>query len=85
MLKFLFLFSKIAKLRLGHFNIVLLVLVVIVVIFSGAEMNLTDAVMFNITATFLDYSISEVIEEIGKFETASSTITITNNRHRIQL
>ena len=48
-------------------------------------MNLIDAVMFNITTIFLDYSVSKVIEEIGEFEMASSTITITNNRHRIQL
>ena len=46
-------------------------------------MNLTDAVVFNITTTFLDYSISEVVKEIGEFETASSTIIVTNNRHRI--
>ena len=47
-------------------------------------MNLTDAVVFNTTTTFLDYSVSEVVEEIGEFETASSTIAITNNRYRVQ-
>ena len=81
----MFLFSKIAKLRLGYFNVMLLVLAVAVVAFSGAKINLTDAVMFNTTATFLDYSISEVVEEISKFETASSTVMVTNNRHYVRL
>ena len=54
------------------------------VAFSGAEMNLADAVVFDTTATFLDYSVSEVVEEIGEFETASGTVAITNNRHRVQ-
>ena len=48
-------------------------------------MNLTDAVVFNITTTFLNHSVSKIIEEIGEFETASSAITVTNNRHRVQL
>jgi len=48
-------------------------------------MNLIDIVVFNTTTTFLNYSISKIIEEISEFKTVSSTVTVTNNRHRIQL
>jgi hypothetical protein len=43
--------------------------------------NLTHTVMFHITATFLDYDVSKVIEEIGEFEASGSTITVANSRH----
>ena len=56
---------------------------VAVVVFSGAKMNLTDAVVFNTTTTFLNYSVSKIVEEISEFETVSSASTVTNNRHRV--
>jgi hypothetical protein len=43
--------------------------------------DLTYTVMFHITATFLDYSVSKVIEEIGEFEASGSTVTVTNSRY----
>jgi len=58
-------------------------LAVAVVVFSRAKINLIDTVMFNITAAFLNYSIPKVIKKISKFEIASSTIIVTNNRHYI--
>ena len=54
------------------------------VAFSGAEMNLADAVVFDTTAAFLNHGVSEVVEEIGEFETASGAVAVTNNRHREQ-
>jgi len=55
-----------------------------VVAFSGAKMNLADAVVFDTTATFLNHSVSKIVEEIGEFETASGAVAVTNNRHRVQ-
>jgi hypothetical protein len=43
--------------------------------------DLTHTVMFHITAAFLDYDVSKVIEEIGEFEASGSAITFTNSRH----
>jgi hypothetical protein len=43
--------------------------------------NLAYTVMFHITAAFLDYDVSKVIEEIGEFEASGSAVTVTNSRH----
>jgi hypothetical protein len=43
--------------------------------------DLTHTVVFHITATFLDYNVSKVIEEIGEFEASGSAITVANSRH----
>jgi hypothetical protein len=37
-------------------------------------MNLTDAVVFHISTIFLNYSISESVEEVGEVDTAGGTI-----------
>jgi uncharacterized membrane protein len=79
--EFLFLLSKTAKLRLSHFNVVLLILAVIVVAFSRTKINLIDMVVFHITTILLNYSISKVIKEVGEFETSDSAITSTDSRH----
>jgi branched-subunit amino acid permease len=44
-------------------------------------MNLIYTVMFYIATVFLDYNVSKVIEEIGKFEASGSAVAITNSRH----
>ena len=82
--KFLFLLSKTTELRLSHFNVAPLVLAVAVVAFSRAKMDLADAVVLSTTATFLNHSVSEIVEEVGEFEAAVSACTVTNNRHRVQ-
>ena len=46
-------------------------------------MNLIDAVVFNTTTIFLNYSISKIVKEISEFEIASSAIIVTNNRYYI--
>jgi hypothetical protein len=35
----------------------------------------------NTVAAFLDYSVSEDIDEVGEFETSGSTIISTDSRH----
>jgi uncharacterized membrane protein len=79
--KFLLLFSKTTELRLSHLNVVPLILAVVVVAFSRAKMNLTYAVMLYTATAFLDYSVSEVVEKVGEFETSGSAITSTDSRH----
>jgi uncharacterized membrane protein len=80
-LEFLFLLGKTTKLGLSHLDVVPLILAVIVVAFSGTKMNLVHAVVFHIAATFLDYSVSEIVEEVGEFETSGSAIASTDSRH----
>jgi uncharacterized membrane protein len=80
MFKLLFLLSKTIELRLSHLNVAPLILAVIVVTFSRAKMNLTDTVMFHITAILLDHNVSKVIEEVGEFKTSGSTIASTDSR-----
>jgi len=49
--------------------------------FSGAKVDLAHTVVLSITAAFLDYDVSKVVEEIGKFEALGSTVTVANSRH----
>jgi hypothetical protein len=79
--KFLFLLGKTTELRLSHFDVVPLVLVVAMVAFSRTEMNLAHAVVFCIIATFLDYNVSKVVDAVSKFKTSDSTVTRTDSRH----
>jgi hypothetical protein len=45
-------------------------------------MNLIDAVVFHISATFLNYGISESVEKVGEIDTAGSTVRgSTDSRH----
>jgi hypothetical protein len=45
-------------------------------------MNLIDAVVFYISATFLNHSVSKSVEEVGEVNTAGSTIRgSTDSRH----
>jgi uncharacterized membrane protein len=79
--KFLFLLGKTAELRLSYLNVVPLVLAVIVVTLSRTKVNLIRAIVFHIVATFLDYSVSEDVDEVGEFETSGSTVASTDSRH----
>jgi hypothetical protein len=56
-------------------------LAVTVVALSRAKVDLVYTVMFHITATFLNYNVSKVIEEFGEFEASGSTVTVTNSRY----
>jgi uncharacterized membrane protein len=80
-LKFLFLLSKTTELRLSYLNVAPLILAVVVVAFSRAEMNLIDTVMLYTTTTLLDHDVSKVVKEVGEFETSDSAITSTDSRH----
>ena len=44
-------------------------------------MNLINAIMLGTITTFLNYSISEDIDKVGKVETSGSTITSTDSRY----
>jgi hypothetical protein len=44
-------------------------------------MNFTHTVMFRIATTFLDYDVSEVIDNVGEFEASGGTITRADSRH----
>jgi hypothetical protein len=45
-------------------------------------MNLIDVIMFYVSAIFLNYSVSESIEKVGKVNTAGSAIRgSTDSRH----
>ena len=81
MFKFLLLLGKTMKLRLSHFNVVPLILAVVMVTFSRAKMNLAYAVVFCTTATFLDYNVSKVVDNVGEFEASGSTVARTDSRH----
>ena len=51
------------------------------VAFSRTKMNLTHAVVFGTTTAFLDYDVSEVIDDVGEFEASGSAIARTDSRH----
>ena len=72
--KLLLLFSKTAELRLCHFDIATNILAITIVAFSGAKMNLADTIVLCIITAFLDHSISEHVDKVGKVKTAGSTI-----------
>jgi hypothetical protein len=44
-------------------------------------MNLTHTVVFHTAAAFLDYSVSEVVEEVGEFKASGDAVTSTDSRH----
>jgi hypothetical protein len=53
-----------------------------VVIFSGTKIHLIDQIMLRAVTAFLNYSISENVDKVGKVEIASSTRGgSTNSRH----
>jgi hypothetical protein len=79
--EFLFLLGETAELRLSHLDVAPLVLAVTVVAFSRAKMNLAHAVVFYTAAAFLDYGVSEVVEEVGEFETSGGAVASTDSRH----
>jgi hypothetical protein len=79
--KFLFLLGKTAELRLSHLDVAPLVLAVTVVALSRTKVNLIRAIVFHTVAAFLDYGISEDVDEVGEFETSDSAITSTDSRH----
>jgi hypothetical protein len=56
-------------------------LAVAVVTLSRSKVDLAHAVMFRITAVFLDHDVSKVVEEIGEFEASGGTVTVANSRH----
>ena len=80
--KFLFLLSKAAELRLSHFNVVTNVLTIVVIAFSRMKMHLIETIVLSTVATFLDHSISENVDKIGKVKATSSAVRrSTNSRH----
>jgi hypothetical protein len=49
-------------------------------------MNFTNTVMFDISTTFLNYGISEGVNEISEFDSAGGAIRgSTNSRHLAEL
>jgi hypothetical protein len=49
-------------------------------------MNFVNTVVFNISTTFLNYSVSEGVDEISEIDSVGSTIRgSTNSRHLIEL
>ena len=79
--EFLFLLGETTELRLSHFDVAPLILAVAMIAFSGAKVDLAHTVVLSITAAFLDYDVSKVVEEIGKFETSGGTVASTDSRH----
>jgi hypothetical protein len=47
--------------------------------------NLIDTVMFHASTTFLNYGISESVDEVGKVDIAGSAVRgSTNSRHLVK-
>jgi uncharacterized membrane protein len=58
-----------------------LVRTIAVVTFSRTKMDLTNAVVFYIRATFLYHDVSKVIDNVGELKTAGGAVTSTDDRH----
>ena len=85
MFKFLLLFSKTIELRLSYLNVVLLVLVVTIVVFSQTKVNLIHTIILRTITIFLDYNVSKDVDRVSEFKTTDSAIMITNNRYLREL
>jgi hypothetical protein len=79
--EFLFLLGKTAELRLSYLDVAPLILVVIVVALSRTKVNLARAIVFHTVAAFLNYSVSEDVDEVSEFETSGSAIASTDSRY----
>ena len=80
--KFLFLLSEAAELRLSHFNVATNVLAIAVIAFSRTKIHHAETIVLSTVAAFLDHSISENVDEIGKVKATGSAIgRSTNSRH----
>ena len=79
--KFLFLLGETTELRLGHLDVAPLILAVAVVALSRTKVNLARTIVSHTVAAFLDYGVSEDVDEVGEFETSGGAVASTDSRH----
>ena len=75
---------------MSHLDIATKIHAIAVIAFSGTQMDLADATVLRTVGAFLDHSVAEDVDKVGKLETTNSAVTLragscwftdTRNRH----
>ena len=74
--KFLFLLGEATEFGLSHFHIAAKIYAVVVIAFSGTQINLTHATVLRTVGAFLNHSVFKDVDKVGEFETTNSAVTL---------